>query len=120
MLVLQRLELARQALPYAAVIASFYALVLLFWSPQWPAVYAVALAIETLAVVAEDWSGDYTGFRVFVTHSLPAFIVAVTQVKGLTGASIAVWLVRAAVHMHASIGASRGAPAELKGLFVSI
>ena len=118
--ILQRLDLARQALPYAAVIASFYALVLLFWSPQWPAVYAVALAVETVAVVTEDWSGEYTGYRVFVTHSLPAFIVAVTQVKGLTGASVAVWLARAAVNMHTSIGASRGAPVELKSLFISI
>lgn len=120
MLNFQKLELARQALPYAAVIASFYALVLLFWSPQWPAVYAVALAIETLAVVVEDWSGNGTGVVVFVTHSLPAFIVAVTQVKGLTGASIAVWLARAAVHMHAKINAMRNTPAELKSLFVSI
>jgi len=91
-------------LPFAATMASFYAFILLFWSPQWEAVYAVALGVETLLLVTDQ---PFSSAMVFATHSLPAFLVAVTQSKGVAGASIVVWLVWAAANMHAKTGKSR-------------
>ena len=106
--------MALQVLPFVATMASFYAFILLFWSPQWEAVYAIALAVETLAVVVEDWPSNRTSAVIFGTHSLPAFLVAVTQSKALAGISIVVWLVRTAAHMLAKMRHSRSSTAKVR------